>query len=81
MDYKCAPDYYSIAFLSGCISITISVLGPNPDKEMHTHTFTSSKRNEKGNRKPIKYTNPHNKEQEEVVRAFMAAQYKKFNKI
>lgn len=38
MGYTCAPDYYSISFLSGCISVTNSVLGPNPDKEMHTHT-------------------------------------------
>lgn len=33
MDFRCAPDYNSIAFLSGCISITISVLGPNPEKK------------------------------------------------
>lgn len=40
-----------------------------------------SRRNEKGNRKPIKHANPHNKEEKEVVKEFTAAQYKKYKKI
>jgi len=38
-DYTCIHYYHPIAFLSGCISITISIHGPSPDKETHTHSY------------------------------------------
>lgn len=44
MDYAHAPDCYSIAFLSGCISVTMSVFGPNPEKDTLSHQAKETKR-------------------------------------
>lgn len=41
MDYTCTQDYYSTAFLSGCISRTISVHGPSTDKETYTPSYAA----------------------------------------